>query len=55
MPRVFAVCAALAVAALALLAGLSGCSPGSPINSPYPSGSLASNTLYTTFIGRSPK
>jgi ABC-type transport system substrate-binding protein len=43
-----------AVAALAF-ATLAGCSPGTPINSPYPAGSLASNTLYTAFTGRSPK
>ena len=55
MPRVFTAATAFAVAALALLAGLSACSPGSAINSPYPSGSLASNTLYTAFVGRSPK
>ncbi|WP_019938458.1 ABC transporter substrate-binding protein [Bordetella sp. FB-8] len=55
MRRVLAACTAFAVAALMLLAGLSGCSPDNPINSPYPDASLARNTLYTAFAGRSPK
>src|SRR6185437_9060821 len=55
MPRTFKVATAFAVAALALLAGLSDCSRGNAINSPYPAGSLAGNTLFTAFVGRSPK
>jgi ABC-type transport system substrate-binding protein len=39
---------------LAMLA-LTGCMPGSPINSPYPSDAEKENTLYTAFVGRSPK
>lgn len=54
MQRFLSACLTL-VLALACLAGLSGCSPSNPINSPYPGGSLASNTLYTAFVGRSAK
>jgi len=46
-------------AAVLLLLALSGCSPEntlhSPINSPYPAGAEAGNTLYSAFVKRSPK
>lgn len=38
-----------------LLVGLMGCDSKEPINSPYVSGALAENTLYTAFTQRSPK
>jgi len=43
------------LAAVLLLLMAAGCSRESPINSPYPSGAMAENTLYTAFTGRSPK
>ena len=45
----------LAAACLAGLAALAACSDEAPINSPYESGALARNTLYTAFTQRSPK
>jgi ABC-type transport system substrate-binding protein len=51
MLRFLSACLALVLA----LAGVAGCTPDNQINSPYPHGSLASNTLYTAFVGRSPK
>lgn len=44
---------------VALLAALTGCGPGggaqAPVNSPYPAGAVAENTLYTAFARSSPK
>ncbi|MCR4159845.1 ABC transporter substrate-binding protein [Kerstersia gyiorum] len=40
--------------ALAAVAGLAGCDHA-PVNSPYADGAMEQNTLYTTFISRSPK
>ena len=61
-PRALAIRAIRGLASmlvLALVPGLPGCSRGNshgnPINSPYPGGSLESNTLYTAIVGRSPK
>jgi len=36
--------------AMLLLLALAGCSQESPINSPYPSGAEARNTLYSAFV-----
>lgn len=43
------------LAALTMMAALAGCSRESPINSPYLSGALEENALYTAFVKRSPK
>ncbi|AZY49898.1 peptide ABC transporter substrate-binding protein [Bordetella avium] len=40
---------------LAIVMALAGCSRETPINSPYVSGALKENTLYTAFVKRSPK
>jgi ABC-type transport system substrate-binding protein len=42
-------------AAALLLPVLAACSRDEPINSPYPAGALAEDTLYTAFVSRSPK
>ncbi|MDM9558214.1 ABC transporter substrate-binding protein [Bordetella petrii] len=44
----------ISIAALASVLALAGCSRD-PINSPYETGALAENTLYTAFVKRSPK
>ena len=41
------------LAAIALVAGLAGCKQAG--NSPHPPGAEATNTLFTAFVGRSPK
>lgn len=40
---------------LSVALGLAGCSKESPLNSPYPAGAEAQNTLFSAFTNRSPK